>query len=133
MSKMITWLSLMAGITLLFYFGGVLNNTPNSSLLSLVLNPGDAENSNVYLAIFGLFGVISSVVSTFIARNVNSDFWILGPVITVLFTFGWDFLNVYRAMASTSAIGGVIAILIFGPLILMNIISVLEWWRGVSP
>jgi hypothetical protein len=129
---MIGWMAVMGGVSLLFYFGGLLNNTPTSSLLVFVSNPNNAQNSDLYLAMIGLFSVIATIISTFVSRNANSDFWILVPVITVLFNFGWNFLSVYQILAASSDIGAVIATLIFGPIILMYLVSVVEWWRGTN-
>jgi len=136
MSKMITWLGMMSGVTLLFYFTGLLQNTPNSALLTLALNPTNFKTTPLWLSVFGVLGLLAmvgQVVSVFLSRSVNSDFWILGPIATIFFGFGWDFLSIYQTINATSAIGGVIAVLIFGPLLIMYFVSVLEWWRGVNP
>lgn len=132
MSKMIGWMSLMGGTILLFYFGGLVSGTITSTLLDVVLNPQNLQNSPLMLKILSVGAAVIAVVSTFVARNQNSDFYLLFPVVTILFTFGWDFLVVYQTIQASSEAGAFIAVLIFGPMMLMYIISVLEWWRGVS-
>lgn len=132
MSKMTTWIGLMSGLSLLFYVGGVLSGTITSTLLDLALNPQNLQTSSLYLTIGSVAALVITVVSTFVARSQNSDFYLFYPVVLAMFSFGWDFLNVYAALGGSGSIGGLVAILLFGPLMLMYMISVLEWWRGIE-
>lgn len=132
MSKIINYLMLFSGISLVFYFAGLLNNTATTTLLNLVLNPGSLENSNLMVTIFSISTAVIAVISTFVARSQNSDFYLFIPLATLLFSFGWDFLSIYTSLAALSVIGGVIGALVFGPLMIGYIIAVVEWWRGVS-
>lgn len=130
---MMTWLFIMSGITLFFYFGGIITNTASSTLLDMVLNPERAQNLSLFLKISSITTLTIIVISTFVARSQNSDFYLMVPVVGILFTFGWDFLTIYNTIAATSAIGGYIAVMIFGPLMIAYIMSVIEWWRGINP
>jgi hypothetical protein len=128
---MVKWIMGMAGITLLFYFGGVLSNTASSTLLDMALRPAELQSSSLFLKILSVTSLTAAVISTFVARNQNSDFYLMVPIVTVFFSFGWDFLNVYTAMASAGDIGQFVAVLFFGPLMIGYVISVVEWWRGI--
>lgn len=133
MSKMMTWMGFMGGIMLLFYFFGILSGTISSTLLDAVLNPQNLESSPLYLQVISVSTLVFAAVSALFARSEKSEFFYIFPIVTILFTFGWDFLVVYQTLAAVSEIGGVIAILFFGPIMLMYVISVVEWWRGVAP
>lgn len=131
MSKMTTLLSIMGGLTLLFYLFGIIQDTPNSTLLDLLLNPENVQRTDwIQLIILGIASLAISAVSTFVSRSINSDFWLMVPYVTVLFTFGWDAIAIYQALA---AVNKVVALMIFGPYMVLFINAVVEWWRGVAP
>jgi len=132
MSKIINYLMLFSGISLLFYFAGILTDTATSTLLNLALNPGNLESSSLMTTILSISTAVIAVISTFVARSQNSDFYLFIPLATLFFTFGWDFLSVFQIISAASIIGGVIAALVFGPLMIGYIVAVVEWWRGVS-
>jgi hypothetical protein len=132
MGKLINTLVLMGGISLLFYFTGLLTDTASSGLLTLLLNPEGMQSSGLVTTIIGITAGVLVVVSTFIARNSNSDTYLMIPLVTAFLSFGWDFLTVYNKVAASSAVGGMIAVLVFAPLLLAYVIGVVEWWRGVE-
>ena len=132
MGKMINMLTLMGGLSLLFYFTGLLDGTATSGLLTLLLNPQNLQQSGMVTAIIGITTSVLVVVSTFVARNSNSDTYLMIPLVTLFLSFGWDFLAVYQRLASSSAIAGIIALLIFSPLMLAYVVAVVEWWRGAE-
>ena len=134
MAKIITLLGLMSGIVLLFYFGGLVTDTASSTLLDMVLAPERFEAaklvSKAALIAGGLIGV-----SSLLFRNNNGaglDLYLLVPFIYLFLSFGWDFLTIYQNIASVGPVAKVFAILVFGPLMLMYVVSVVEWWRGVE-
>lgn len=134
MGKMTVWLAMMGGVTLLFYIGGILESTISSTLLDLLLNPERFQQLDLMTKILSVTTLAIAAVSTFVARNQNSDFYLMIPIVTLLFTFGYDFLSVYQAMgAQGSGFGQGLALLLFGPLTLLYFLSVVEWWRGVNP
>jgi Ca2+/Na+ antiporter len=130
--KLINSISLMSGILLLFYFGGLLSGTITSTLLNMALHPETLQTSSLVLKIISLTTVVLAIVSMVVARNQNSDFYLMIPLVILFLSFGWDFLVVYQQISSYSDVGAVLAVLIFGPLMIMYVISVVEWWRGVE-
>lgn len=132
MGKLINSISLMSGILLLFYFGGLLSGTITSTLLNMALHPETLQTSSLVLKIISLTTVVLAIVSMVVARNQNSDFYLMIPLVILFLSFGWDFLVVYQQISSYSDVGAVLAVLIFGPLMIMYVISVVEWWRGVE-
>lgn len=134
MGKMTVWLAMMAGVTLLFYLGGIIEGTVTSTLLDLVLNPERFQTLDLMTKILSVSTLVIAAASTFVARNQNSDFYLMIPIVTILFTFGYDFLSVYQAMsAQGSGFGQGLALMLFGPIMIMYFMSVVEWWRGINP
>jgi hypothetical protein len=131
-SKMVTWIGLMAGIMLVCYFGGVMpDDATTGALLSIVLNPGSLENTDWVNIVIGngliALGVTLGTVA--LARFTPGDFYVVIPFVSVLFSFGWDFLQVFLALFALGGVSSGIAVLIFGPIMVMYLVSVVEWWR----
>lgn len=125
-------IGLMGGVTLLFYFAGILSGTATTTLLDIVLNPQNLQNASIITTIASISLLVISAVSTFVARNQNSDFYLIYPIVTIFLAFGWDFLAVYQAVSQTSELGRFIAAMAFGPFLLMYVVAVIEWWRGIE-
>lgn len=138
MGKLITYLFLMTGLTLLFYLGGLIQEcddqglcegvTPNANLLNLALKPENTRNSNfVVNAVLILEGIgtallifASKVTSLFdIKLAVKSGFALY------LLNLGWDFLVVFNILRAGNPI---IALLLFSPFFIGYIMVVIEWW-----
>ncbi len=52
-----------------------------------------------------------------------------GVAVAPLLGFGWDFIIIFSTVASVSAM---FAIMVFSPLMFLWLLTVLEWWRGVT-
>ena len=129
MAKLITFMFLMIGVVLLFHFGGLIEDTPNSTLIQLALNPEGITSSNVYLLVIGLLTTVGSIAVIVIGAVTKTDFIIFAGIIPPLLTLGWDFLIIFNVFA---AINIFVALLIMSPIFIVYIITVLEWWRGIS-
>jgi len=132
MSKMVTWLSIMGGITLLAYYGGLIVDTPTNALLNLVFNPSSASGSNTVLKIIGMTNLTIGVVSTLVTKSFNSDLFIMVAFANILLAFGWNFMVIFNTLATYGVIAQTVGVLIFGPIIIMFLVSGVEWWRGIS-
>ncbi len=138
MSKIITMTVIMTGLMLLFYFGGLIQettqdgtcegNTPNSKLLNLLLQPECMKDSalgvKTKLVIGSVAGVIIIAAALFIP---NIELAIMGSFAIYYLTLLWDFLVVFQKVYNVAP---VLAILIFGPLMMTFIIIIIDWWRG---
>jgi len=137
MSKMTNWIAIMSGVMLLAYISGVLpSDSATGFILSIVLNPENIKNMSVLTAVFGfsgLVGVIALAGSFVFNRQYSVDLYIVLPMVTILLAIGYDFVRIYSMISSYGALPQVIGLLIFGPLMLMFIINVMEWWRGINP
>jgi len=129
--KLAISIALMGGMILLFYFGGVITDTASSTLLTLILNPEGLEDSEFIALVVGITGTVVALLSFVIAKLTNTDLWYFVPLVGVFLTFGWDFLKVYSALAG-SELGRLLAIMLFGPIMVIYVIGVVEWWRGIE-
>lgn len=124
----------MGGISLLFYFGGVLTDTANSALLDMLLNPERFQTAELVTKAIAALGILIGI-STLVFRQNNGaaiDQYLMISFVYLFLSFGWDFLSIYQQISSVGPTAQVIATLIFGPIMIMYVMSIVEWWRGVS-
>ena len=125
MGKLTTFLMVMTGLSLVFYFTGIINQ--ESTLLTLLLNPESfgfqslVSQALVAFSISGVAGVVVGIVTKNYELVAASGFiiWIMNLM------FG--FVDVYRKLAAENK---VLAIVFFGPILFMFVITTVEWWRG---
>ena len=143
MGKFTTYMIMMAGLVLLFHFTGLTQQcdddglcegkTPNSDLLGLLLSPDDMPNRNLTdfsdeaLLIFEGLAAVAISVGFFVSGK--PELALVGPFAIFFFNLGWDILFV---IVEVSKENPVLAILIFSPLLLVFITTIIEWWRGIS-
>jgi len=130
MGKLTTYIIVMSGLMLLFYFTGLLpkNITANSTLLNLLLTPeGMPEGTTSAEVILVLEGITAIGIIAIGILTHNLELAVMGSFAMYLFNLLWDFLVVFDKVFSTNP---VIAILLFSPLLLLYMVTILEWWRG---
>ena len=129
MGKLTTYLVVMLGVTALFYFFGLIENTGANLLLNLILDPASIASTKLYTVITTAVTAIVGVAVSIFAGKEKSDFAITSLIITALLNLGWSFFSVFQKVADASYI---LAILIVGPFIALWFFTVIEWWRGVD-
>ncbi len=130
MGKFATYVLIMTGLVLLFYFAGLIPEEANSALLKLLLDPSSFRTSSIGLkAIISLNAIIASAIIIGVAVTGNIELGVMTGFALFLFNTLWDFVQVYSIISSTNPI---IAILLLSPILFMFSIATLEWWRGVS-
>jgi len=130
MGRMTTFIVIMVGMTLLFHFMGLIENTPNSALLNLALNPESITDNTFYqnmLFVFTGLGLGGLIILGTISKNF--ELVAMAPFVILLLYLLLDFIAVFQVAYVHL---GVLAILLFSPFIVMFIITCLDWWRGVS-
>ena len=139
MAKLSLYIMMMSGITLLFYFSGLMGSTadicdsanPNNALLCLLLSPEDLPSpadslstSTIIAAIQGLVG-LGVVIGAFFTGQI--ELAIVSPVAIFTFNLLWNFLDVFNRVREVNP---VIAILTFAPFLYLFTIEIIDWWRG---
>lgn len=130
MGKLTTYILGMSGLMLLFYFAGLLSGSPNSTLLNLLLSPENIQSSNLYTSVLlvvaglpALAGISIGVISS------RPDLAISSGVVLYLGTLFIDFLKVFQVLFSENE---VIAVLLFSPIIMLFVVTLVEFWRGTD-
>ncbi len=130
MGKFANYIVIMSGLTLLFYFAGLLDQTPNSTLLNLLLTPQTMQDTGFSIrALLAIQAILASAIVVGFAIAGNIELGVMVSFTVFLFNTLWDFIAVFSIVAASNP---VIAILVFSPMLFLFIVTVLEWWRGVS-
>lgn len=133
MSKVVTWVSIMGGVTMVMYLGGMIDGTASSTFLDLMLNPQNIENSELVTSLLGITTVGIGILAGLAKKFLNlPDYFLLIPFASLLFSFMWDFMVIFQQMSALGGIQRAVTLLIFGPIVIMYVISVIEWWRGIE-
>ena len=138
MSKLITMATIMTGLVLLFYFTGlnqtVTNDgtcegqTPSSKLLNILLQPECMKDSTLGAKAIIVIGSVAGVIVIAAALFIpNIELAIMGSLAIYFLTLLWDFMVVFQKVFDVSPVFG---ILLFGPLMFIFIIVMIDWWRG---
>lgn len=125
MAKLLNFIMVMSGVYLLFYFTGLIS--PESSLLTILLNPSQISFSSIVtqaLSVFTLVG-LSTVVIGFVTKNY--ELVAMSTFTTYLMNLMWGFWDVYNKFAESNQI---LSILIFGPVFIVFAITLVYFWRG---
>ena len=112
---------------LLCHFGGLLGATPIGYTLGLILNPQNLKTS-------GWFGVISTaltlataggaVIGLYAAQKVSMV--LKAAIVSGLFLIGWDLIALWSLLSEVSV---ALATILIAPMLLVFIISAVEWWK----
>ena len=130
MGKFANYVVMMSGLTLLFYFTGLLQNTPSSTLLNFLIDPNTFQDTPLALkATTAMLGILASAIVVGFAVAGNVELGVMVAFSTFLFSTLWDFIGVFLIVNSVNP---VIAILFFSPVLFLFTVTILEWWRGVT-
>ena len=130
MGKFGTYVVIMSGLMLLFYFTGITDQTGTTTFLNLLLDPEAFQETPIAIkAIAVLTGILASAIVVGFAIAGNVELGVMVAFTTFLFNSLWDFIEVFNKVA---VVNPVIAILIFSPLLLLFIVTMIEWWRGIT-
>ena len=126
MGKLTTYILIMGGLVILFYFTGIVTDTANATFLNLLLNVENFRtsdiNSTVVLAIEAIVATGILIGAVFAGRL---ELAARGTLAIFLLNLLWDFIKVFNTIRSTNA---VLAILIFAPLLFLYFVTIVEWW-----
>ena len=120
--KFTTYVMIMSGLSLIFYFGGLVNTNP---LLNFLLNTGSIARTTLYLALLSAITGVAAIVVGIVTKNVEMA--VMTAVIPLLFTILWNFTEVIIALSGVSLF---LSVIIFAPLMFVFILSGLDYWRG---
>lgn len=126
MGRAIIFLTVMSVALLIFHFAGLIQNTPISWLLTLLLSPQDIQNSTFYLNIAAAIAAASAagvIIGSFAPSR--PEMILTGTVAAMLFLITWDLIGLFNILRQSNL---TMALLICSPLIIMYIFTIIEWW-----
>ena len=129
MGKIIWYVGILSVTLLLFHFGGLIDNTNLSYLMDLLLDPANAKTSTFFskiaVVLTAFAGGAAIIIGIFAPSKVEQATTI--ALTTFLFTVGWELIAMFNVIKQASI---PMATLIISPLLVIYILTVIEWWRG---
>ena len=131
MGKFGTYLIIMFGLLLLFLFMGLLPlDKSNSPLVRLLLSPTDLQTSDLSVqTVLSIEGILAGVLIVGFGAAVNLELGVMVGVSIFLFNRIFDFIGVF---STVNQVNPILATLMFSPLLIALVVTVLEWWRGIT-
>lgn len=133
-NKLVFFILMMSGLTLLFHFTGLTQNcsdglcegeTPSSRLLDLLLNPESLSLSSLYdEALVVLAGLAGASIIIGLGITGGAETALRGTFMIFLGVTLWDFLYIVGKVMS---INPIFATLIFSPLLIVFIVTLIDW------
>lgn len=130
MSRMLTFVAVMAGIVLLFNITGLVSGTPNSALMNFVLEPQSFQSSTLFVKVVLAMQAAAGIGAIFVGFRTQSLTLVASTTFTIfLLNILVDFIVVYSVLAAEVPW---LALVIFGPLMIMYVVTAFDFWRSVS-
>lgn len=129
MSRTSTLIFMMTGAMLVFHYLGFLpgGSTPGL-LLDLVLNPQNLLTSELYTQIRLAIAAVALVGISIGFILGKADQAIVAGMALYLLGLGMDIVGLFTVI---NAYTPVFATLVCGPLLVLYLFTVVEWWRGM--
>ncbi|KKN09623.1 hypothetical protein LCGC14_1044780 [marine sediment metagenome] len=130
MGKLISYLSIIVLIDLIFLITGQLTqSSPTSVIINAVLDPANIEISQLFILLItggiSLLAVGAAVVVGVISRSFEIILFI--PVAISLSVLIGDFATVFVYLASINVVW---ATVIMAPIMVLFVMTIVEWLRG---
>jgi len=130
MDKITTYIAVLGVVILMFYFGGVIVDTPSSVLLGVLLHPANIESSPFWILALGALSILTSggiALGFYIAGKPDMAVRVL--LIPALLSIGWDIVAIFNSLEALSVL---IATILIAPLLVIYLLSLVEWLTGLS-
>jgi len=132
MSKLVGYFMFLIIVMLLFHLTGLIQGTPNSNLLALVMNPERIVDSSPG----SMWTIISAAISAAVIAGAafgsavmyRTNMVFKATIAALLLTFVPDIIVLFNTLSRD--VSPVLAIIICGPLALISLIILVEWWAG---
>lgn len=136
------YLLMFCGVVLVFYITGLTQDencgddllcagaTPSSRLLNIMLNFQDINKSQLAVEVGIIFSliVVTSIAVGFISGG-KQELIVIAGFSSYILLISWDIIYVMMRVAAENI---VFALLFFAPLMILYVITVVEWWRGIT-
>ena len=124
-------MAILSMVIIGFHVAGLMGNTPISWLMDLLLNPENLSEHSFYSTIAGILTLFSAgamiVIGTTLPERIEQAATV--TFVSLLFVIGWDMIAIFNVLRQTSH---VMALFVISPVLTIYLLSVIEWWRGIS-
>ena len=134
MGKLINFITILIFIDLLFIITGQLvitETNPSSLILQAILNPETILSTQFFATFFTVAGIASiltvGAVVTGIINKAGIDIIGFASATVLLTGLAGDYLSIWGILREANP---VLATLVFGPIIVLFIMVLVEWVRG---
>ena len=131
MGKLVTFMSILIIIDILFLITGQLNLDSNTSMVTgAILNPTAFKTSVFFLLFFGAVGIggliATSGVTTGILSTGTNILAFTGMALAMTGLLG-DFITIFNTLRDYNV---VLATIVMAPILLLFTVTLAEWLRG---
>lgn len=134
MAKLNIYLITLIVLIALFHLGGLIQNTGTSYIFQhMGLTEPQNFNSSIFftqLSAITAITVVAVVAGLILAKN--ADIALLPTILaigTVMFTITWDLIAIYNAVALSNRS---FALIMMFPLLVVYVLTIVEWIRGMN-
>ena len=132
MSKLLNYIAILATILIGAHLLGLITDTGSSTILTWIANPETFRTGSAFFSlenILTLVGVATATVAIGLALSGRGDLSIMVGFSSLMFFAGWDILIIYGALSDISKD---FALLLVSPILLIYMITVIEFFRGTG-
>jgi len=133
MAKLAKYLLITSGILVLMYYGGVIENNGTSTLLSLISSPENLSFTGILSNVSG-DAIIAMLAAAGVAIAAlafqRPDMVILGPVALLFLDLIFGVIEIYNKIVAINPEYKVFGVLLFGPVLVLLFLIIIDWWRG---
>lgn len=136
MSRMIITTLILVVTILLFHFAGIIpDGSPTGFVLGHLglLNPEEFDSTGFYLVIIGLsaLGIGGVTIGLFLSKSIDTAVYYGVGVLLLPFLLSmiWDLILIFNQL---NAISNFLAVLIVSPLLVVWVLSLYDWVRGLT-
>ncbi len=131
MSNMITYLTIVTGILVLFHYTGIVESGEGSVILDIVTNPENIRNLDVSDIIqLSIAGVLSAGVAIAVFRGASLELLAMSSIALFFWNLLTDMLFIYNKIVSVNSNYIPIAVILVAVPFLILLIVIVDWWRG---
>jgi hypothetical protein len=154
MGKLSNMIILMLGITIMFNLFGLVSNNFAPGIIQTTMNLGQnittldpetglsttkvitLKDSPIALAIAAIIGITLAAAAAGLIWSEKSESLIIAQnwgqtasILGLLLSLAYDFFSVFLYIAGAVPL---LATIVFAPILVYYLFTVLEWWRGIS-
>ena len=125
-------------LVLLFNFAGLISGTATSYVLGHMnlIEPQNFKETNFYTLTYAITGIVVGATTVIgLLAGASASMALLAPVLAIggaLFLLSGDIVAIFNVFYGINEIFGMFAILVFSPILVGYVMTVVEWIRGMS-